>query len=125
MAIAIANSNLGLKQSLYINGLKENIHFGLIIFSEFKIKLVKYNSTLAWKVSVSKGEWGGREFKKILCTNRKILLDYIDGDFDLDSNIWCLIDVEDGWYTYKDEVDEKEIKEAANEDLELLLNKKK
>ena len=109
-AIAIANHDLCLKNSIYREGLKENLCYGLIRFDEFAIKLVKYNGCFSWHIKVIKGEWGATYFKKFLWFK----FDYQnwDGIFDENSNISCLIFIDTGEYIYLKEEDLKELSDV-------------
>lgn len=123
-AISIANSNIGLKNSIYKEALKKNIYYGFIGFSKFKVSLVFYESTLCWLVKVCNGEWGLTKFKKVPLTNKTIDLLHCDGCFDEDCNIWCLVTVEEGDYMYCSEVNEEKIKYATKNDLDSFFKEK-
>lgn len=116
-AIAIADSNIGLKLSIYREALKKNLYYGFLGFSEFEVSLVFYKKRLFWKVKITKGEWGATNFKRIPLTNKTIDLLHSDGYFDEESNIWCLISVEDGDYIYGNEINACEVKNASKKDL--------
>jgi len=109
-AVAIASSDLHLKNSIFKLGLKEHLRYGLILFEEFAIKLVKWGSYFAWHVKVSKGEWGATKFVNIL--GFKFGIANWDGDFSEEDNISCLIMVHNGEYIYLRKEDMKYIEEA-------------
>lgn len=102
-AIAIAADDRNLKDVIYRKGLKNNLEFGLIIFEEFGIKLVKYGYDYAWYIKVLKGEYGATKFIKIPIFNIRKVYEYLDGYFDEESNISCLVLVTNGEFIYLDD----------------------
>lgn len=112
-AIAIANNDKTLKQALYLEGRKKNILYGLLIFHEFKIKLVKWGSYFAWHIKVVDGEWGATEYKNIL--GFKLKFCSCDGNFTEEDNINCLVLIDNGQFIYLKE-DELQFIQEANID---------
>ena len=109
-AVAIASSDLHLKNSIFKQGLKKHLIYGLIIFDEFSIKLVKWGSYFAWHIKVKKGEWGATQFINIL--GFKFGIANWDGEFSEEDDISCLIMVHNGEYIYLRQNDMKYIEEA-------------
>jgi len=97
-AIAIVNSDFGLKDSIYKEGLKNNLHYDLIEFKEFGVRLVKYDNNFAWHIKVVSGNWGATKFIKFL--GLKISFENIDGIFEEENNINCLVFIDSGKYVY-------------------------
>lgn len=109
-AVAIANSDLYLKNSIFKQGLKKHLSYGLILFDEFSVKLVKWGSYFAWHIKVNKGEWGATQFINILGFKFGII--NWDGEFSEEDNISCLIMVHNGEYIYLKKDDMKYIEDA-------------
>jgi len=109
-AVAIANSNVGLKNAIYKEAAKKDFYYGLTLFYEFKVKLVKWGSYFAWHLKLTKGEWGAAKYKRIFGIRFRHLL--LDGYFLEDCNINCLVKIDDGEFIYLKEEDLKYIKEA-------------
>ena len=64
-AIAIANNDKTLKQAMYSEARKEGIIYSLLVFHEFKVKLVKWGSYFAWHLKLIDGEWGAIMYEKM------------------------------------------------------------
>lgn len=124
MALGVANSNVGLKLSLFKNGLKRRKGsilrecYGFLQFTKFNVSLVYYLNDLAWLIKVVEGEMSSTEFIKLPLINKKIDIYHNIGEVDEESNIWCIVTVLDGHYFYCDEVDEKNIVSASKDDLD-------
>lgn len=109
-AIAIANNDKTLKQAMYSEAKKSGMIFGLLIFNEFKVKLVKWGSHFAWHLKLIDGEWGATKYNKIFGIKFKTLM--CDGIFTEEDNINCLVLIDDGEFIYLKDEDLKFIKEA-------------
>jgi len=118
-AITIANNNKTLKQAIYEEGLKHNIRYDLLIFKKFKIKLVKYYDKFAWLIKVIDGEFGYTKYRKILGKR----IEYISGNgcFEENSNIYCLVMVNDGEFIYIDSNDLDKVKPINKKEYDLYL----
>lgn len=112
-AIAIANNDRTLKTDLNKQSLKYNSRYGLILFNEFKIKLVRVSDRLAWFIKVVSGDWGSTEFIKIPLINKFIIKSYSDGIFTEEDNICCFVLVEGGEYFFVEDEKDYDIKPAT------------
>lgn len=112
-AIAIANNEL--KQAIFKEGKKQKRYYGLLLFEEFAIKLIKDGDEYAWLIKLTKGEWGATEYKGFFVKNEIMS----DGEFDEESNIRCLVYVDTGEFIYlaeDDKVDFQEVNEKEYEE---------
>lgn len=114
-AIRIANTNKCLKDSFFLEQLKNNLRYGYIGFTKFGVKKVIFHEVTAidtdtgnklyiereaWYIKVLEGKWGATKFKKNLETGEIEETENWDGDFDEESNISCLIFTDNGEYLY-------------------------
>ena len=114
-AVVIANNNKCLKDSIFLENLKNNLSYEYIGFTKFGVKRVKfyeetaideetgkslYHERNAWYVKVLNGEWGATKFEEILNTNEINEIEYLDGEFRPQDNIACLIFEDNGEYLY-------------------------
>ena len=115
-AVAIASCDRNLKESIFQEGIKNNLYYGLIKFKSFKIGLVKYmNSTFYWHIIVKECDWDGIEkklFHKIMC----------DGCFTENDNISCIVSCDNGEYFYKNEFNIDDLFPASFEEYENYCN---
>lgn len=114
-AVIIANTNKCLKDSIYLEELKNNLCYGYIGFTNFGVKKVIYHEVTAidedtgkelyiereaWYVKVLEGEWGATKFEEDPITKEKIETENWDGDFSEEDNICCLVFIDNGEYLY-------------------------
>lgn len=109
-AIAIANCDRNLKDSVFMEAKKKDIHYGLITFYKFDIALVQYCGSFAWHIKVKYGEWGATEYKRLPILRIPINTIMSDGYFDEESNISCIVMCDSGEYYYCNEINIDEIK---------------
>ena len=114
-AVIIANNNKCLKDSYFLEQLKNNMSYGYIGFTKFGGKRVIFHEVTAidedtgeelyierkaWYIKVLEGEWGATEFKEDEVTGEKIEIADVDGVFVADGDISCLVFCDDGEYLY-------------------------
>ena len=114
-AIRIANTNKCLKDSFFLEQLKNNLRYGYIGFTKFGVKKVTfheltaidedtgkglYTEREAWYIKVLEGEWGATKFEENSETGEIKETENWDGDFDEESDISCLIFIDNGEYLY-------------------------
>ena len=114
-AVRIANTNKCLKDSFFLEQLKNNLRYGYIGFTKFGVKKVIYHEVTArdeekgqecytereaWFIKVLEGEWGATKFEEDPITKERIETEDWDGDFNQDENICCLIFTDNGEYLY-------------------------
>lgn len=114
-AIRIANTNKCLKDSIFLEQLKNKLKYGYIGFTKFGIKKVIYHEVTAidkdtvkelyrereaWYIKVLKGEWGAAEFVEDLSIEEREEIANVDGEFTPEDNICCLVFIDNGEYLY-------------------------
>ena len=98
-ALDIANKKL--KDSYYNSQLKHGWEYGLLNF-ELSCNECVYNGQEAYHISVIDGIYGAKRLPNYKIEGNSLLdrLKNIDGTFDKDSNIECIIYKDNGKYQY-------------------------
>ena len=113
-AVRIANTNKCLKDSLFLEQVKNNFKYGYIGFTKFGVKRVIYQEVTAidekgrelyhereaWYIKVLEGEWGATKYEEDYDIGEKRAIENWDGYFTSKDNICCLIFVDNGEYLY-------------------------
>ena len=108
-AISIACLDVNLKDSIYKEGLKNNLTYGYIELNEFKIACVKYKGNkYYWHIILKKGKFGAMDENKTM----------IDGCFNEENGIHCLVRCDNGRYIYKNDYNLEELIAVDDKDLE-------